>query len=129
MNENIEKNYDTYQSKYQNTNSNIMQQSKYINKDFSTSKFNDNSMRGNDNFTLNNNKYDGFDPNQYDNKITTDSIKNKVTNIELKSNDYIKFHIETEFSKMRTYVKQCVHEEIQSLHVDLIRQFEIQQVI
>jgi len=58
------------------------------------------------------------------NETKNDIINTKLQNIDNKSKDFIKSMLESEFFK----VKQFVHDEIQSLHVDLIRQFEIQQV-
>lgn len=45
--------------------------------------------------------------------------------LDTKTQDYIKTLIETEMFKL----KQFIHEEVNSLHVDLIRQFEIQHVL
>ena len=102
--------------------------SKYDNNKLDNSKFNNNYALNN-NYTLNNNdKYDKYNLGNNNNKITTESLNNKVTNIELKSSEFIKSLIETEFSKVKTHIQHCIHEEVQSLHVDLIRQFEIQQV-
>jgi len=63
----------------------------------------------------------------------TNSITNNTKNanintnddLEIKTQNFIQTCIETEMDKM----KQFIHEEINSLHVDLIRQFEIQHVI
>lgn len=52
------------------------------------------------------------------------SISNKLNVIENQTNQLIKSTIETEFFKL----KQFIHEEVQGLHIELIRQFEIQQV-
>lgn len=46
------------------------------------------------------------------------------TDLDNKTQDFIKSCIETEMFKM----KQYIHDEVNALHVDLIRQFEIQHV-
>ena len=58
-------------------------------------------------------------------KQINNSINNKMNILENQTNLYIKNTIEVEFIKL----KQFVHEEIQGLHIELIRQFEIQQVL
>ena len=58
-------------------------------------------------------------------KQLSNSINNKLNNLDNQTNLFIKNTIEVEFFKF----KQFVHEEIQGLHIELIRQFEIQQVI
>jgi len=56
-------------------------------------------------------------------KQLNNSINNKLNNLESQTNMFIKNTIEVEFFKL----KQFIHEEVHGLHIELIRQFEIQQ--
>jgi len=60
------------------------------------------------------------------NKVKTPNFNNSIANHDSENQTPInvKSLIETEMSKM----KQFIHEEINSLHIDLIRQFQIQHV-
>jgi protein NEDD1 len=62
---------------------------------------------------------------EQDNKGPSNFSNNNNLNVQNdKTSNYIKTIIESEMFKMKSFI----HEEINSLHVDLIRQFEIQNV-